>query len=106
MSRIRTFRSRFNVLARKETADEIAAFLKKKGVTGESVASKCPIANYLKPCGHTSSEVYVVAFESSLRIGIEDSGEGEYYDVVNTPAMRSFIVRFDEGGYPELEAYV
>jgi hypothetical protein len=76
------------------TADEVAAFLKSKGIKGRPCeATSCPVANYMvSQGGDPTGAVY------------DRYNHGADY-VVETPApVFAFIRYFDWGKYPELKA--
>jgi hypothetical protein len=77
-----------------DDAAGVARTLRKAGIRGSRINKDCcPVANYLaaKFPGHR--------FEVGVcRVQID--GEGR---VVTPQAVASFVLRFDEGGFPELE---
>lgn len=82
------------------SARAIAHFLTAKGVTGTpGQARSCPVAHYLK-----SAHLVDILVFSRIYAGYED-GEPEEFSVpvMNTPyTVREFILKFDEGKFPEL----
>jgi hypothetical protein len=87
-------------------ADEIAAFLKVRGMLGEPILpSTCPIATYVR----TSLGLSRVWVSGRLISPVEVSGtslrckiDGVIIDIPHLPQVRDFIYRFDRGYYPEL----
>jgi hypothetical protein len=78
------------------TADDIAAHLHAKGIRGlRRRAGCCPVANYLVGAGFDEATV------GPTEIHAWTEGSGELESV--TPWwLTDFIVRFDEGDFPEL----
>lgn len=104
MTHLQTFRSRFNVVARFKTADDIADFFRRKGIKGqEDSYYSCPVANYVKICGDHYTQVQVHADQVTAYFpGPERSGDGRFYDLPTTAAMSRFIKNFDAGKYTDL----
>jgi hypothetical protein len=77
-----------------KTADEVADFLKAKGITGmKRESAHCPVANYLVSQGGDPRAIiyshYVPPFDE---------------DITTPLPVFDFIITFDEGQYPELES--
>ena len=81
-----------------ETADDVAAFLKEKGITGfVRTAKQCPVANYLVNRG---AEPDSVVGANGLYYG-RDHYRNAF--VVQLPhGVRDFIAAFDNNQYQEL----
>ena len=84
------------------TKDAIARTLRDKGIKGERrSACNCPIAQYLRTCG----------WSGWSRVEVSGRGVSAYDDLappvrVSLPAaVFSFVLAFDGGCYPELEAF-
>ena len=76
-----------------ETADQIAELFRAEGIKGDrNVLESCPIAGYATKCSGIDVEVneYGISFS------------GGKFNFPATPAMKDFILRFDQGFYPEL----
>lgn len=85
----------FDKLAQFQTADEIANYLRNEGIQGgRNLAFRCPIANYMRT--HTGRKHGVTQDDVDM-----DTGD-LYYKRENTPAIKEFIVRFDQGLYEDL----
>lgn len=97
------------------TADEVAASLREKGITGHvSDSGLCPIANYIKTLLPADSGLIVAVSESgyALREAMhggdmpciacarDDAEFGIYIEPV--PAVTQFIYAFDSNDYPDL----
>lgn len=73
------------------TADEVAAFLKEKGIKGNrAAAGSCPVAVYMRSQGGDATAAVFGRY-----------GNQEYSVHVPDPVY-AFIVAFDSGVYPEL----
>lgn len=95
--------------------DDIADFFAAEGVTGERRAPEdCPVANFLK---RQANRPQVVCVSTHAVRWVEllpdpDGSEfGEFVDGVfwnsdGQSGIRSFVMRFDEGRYPQLFAPV
>lgn len=103
MTRVQTLRNRFNVLARFESADDVADFFRRKGIKGDNSFRHCPVANYLKVCGDSpTTDVLVGDGKVTAYIPGLVVGNGVYYEMDTTPAMKRFIALFDHGTYKDL----
>lgn len=83
------------------SADKIAKKLKSLKIRGHrNEADICPIGNYLTEKGFEDVAVYQSGIDARL------SGNGYSFTFTITPskAIESFITRFDNGKYPELDA--
>ena len=73
-------------------ADEVAERLKALGFTGRpSIVGDCPVARYLRASLH--HRIAVGSWSCSW-------GSGGHFPL--TPAVSDFVLRFDDGIYPEL----
>jgi hypothetical protein len=86
-----------------DDADTVAASLRERGVKGlVGMAEHCPIATLLR--WTYDADVDVIEVESDS-IRFHCHGEGPYESMwiePPPPAVAEFIVRFDDGGYPDL----
>lgn len=91
------------------SANDIADTLANKGIHGyRTHVMKCPLSNYLREQG---LEMLVSArwTSGSLKEIVEDV-QGSYnfkvdhVEVMHTEPIEDFVMRFDRGDYPELDA--
>lgn len=76
-----------------DTPHEIAVSLFLKGVTGYiAEPNRCPIANYLRLCGHNPEDVGVFSICTDVR------------SYATPEPVADFIDLFDDGCYPKLIA--
>lgn len=86
------------------TADDIANLLGEEGVTGAHTATDwCPIAVFLRSKGNVQDIMVVGGLvqwcELVVNNGIPDV---EYHRVFTPNGIREFVIRFDNGAFPEL----
>jgi len=90
-----------------KTSDEIAQLFLDLGIKGDKYQScRCPVAYYL--ANKMDHDPYNLAVGSD-RIEVWDTIEGflqnkQDFFLKEPSSVRSFIIKFDNGGYPELES--
>lgn len=78
-------------LARFKTANGLARYFKSIGIKGDKEeAESCPISNYL-----------TAKVGKRVRVANEITLDGDTYGIPS--AASTFISKFDEGGYPDLD---
>jgi hypothetical protein len=104
--RVHALKALIHEMADNRDADEIAAFLKVRGVRGVPILdSSDPIAKYVR----TSMGLSPERVSGKLISPVEVSGtsirctiDGLTVEIPHLPQIRDFIYRFDRGYYPEL----
>ena len=84
------------------TADEVAASLRKQGITGKpGDVTADPIANYLRAHGVDSPEVDLE--QVSLAAYEDPCGSNGPISVDHPAPVRAFVIAFDNGDFQDLQ---
>ncbi len=85
-----------NKFAEFKTADEVAEFLRERGIKGQiGNLNRCPIAEYVNGASGVNCEVD----DDSVAVAFNDDAEAKY---IMSAAMKEFVQKFDAGDYPDL----
>lgn len=86
--------------------EEIRQFFVQNGITGMREGEyDCPIANFVKRQYPDAPGIPNVSDNVMIEPFMATTGCEEWEQVAFTPAMTSFVMNFDQGAYPELDAY-
>ena len=85
-----------------DTPEQVTEVLRSKGIKGYRMsAGRCPIANYLKSCGFPQ-----VTVATSAKRYRDVSPESQSEESISLPpGVRSWVMDFDDGKYPEFHQY-
>jgi hypothetical protein len=85
-----------------KTADEIAVLIKKSRVRGRRmIAGDCPLVNFLRKKLNLPEDYDIVAFDN-LYISKDHRQEILLKRKIQDTSLSIFIMRFDQGEFPEL----
>jgi hypothetical protein len=81
-----------------QTAEDVANVLRERGIKGTRLSGfSCPMALFLDQ--ETGNSVHLVCAQS-----VEVSGRGVSWSTETPPSVKSFILAFDDGKFPDLIA--